>query len=171
MQLFSIPNTEAFQATLSISNFQRLLKLMFIESVMPSNLLTQLSLFPSIFNLSQHQGLFKWVSSLHQVAKVLKLQLLHQSFQWIFRTDFLWDGLVGSPCSPRDSQKSSPTPLFKSINSLVLSFLYGPVLTSLHDYWKNHNFDSMDLCWRSDSLLFNTLPRLVMAFSQGASVF
>ena len=80
--------------------------------------------FSSCLNLSQHQGLFQWVSSLHQVAKVLEFQLQHQSFQWIFRTDFLWDGLVGSPCSPRDSQESSPTLQFKSINSLVLSFLY-----------------------------------------------
>ena len=46
---------------------------------------------------------------------------------------------VGSPCSPRDSQESSPTPQFKSINSLVLSFLHGPTLTSIHDYWKNHS--------------------------------
>ena len=44
---------------------------------------------PSAFNLSQHQGLFKWVSSSNQVAKVLELQLQHQSFQWIFSTDFL----------------------------------------------------------------------------------
>ena len=50
------------------------------------------------FNLSQHQGLFQWVSSLHQVAKVLELQLQHQSFQWIFRTDFLYNWLVWSPC-------------------------------------------------------------------------
>ena len=46
-----------------------------------------------------------------------------------------------SPCSPRDSQDSSPTPQFKSINSLVLSFLYDTTLTSIHDYWKNHSFD------------------------------
>ena len=88
-------------------------------------------------NLSQHQGLFQWVSSSNQVAKVLEFQLQHQSFQWIFRTDFLWDGLAGSPCSPRDSQKSSPTPQFQSINSSVLSFLYSPTLTSIHDYWKS----------------------------------
>ena len=44
---------------------------------------------PPAFNLSQNQGLFKWVSSLHQVAKLLEFQLQHQSFQWIFRTDFL----------------------------------------------------------------------------------
>ena len=44
---------------------------------------------PPPFNLSQHQGLFQWISSLHHVAKVLELQLQHQSFQWIFRTDFL----------------------------------------------------------------------------------
>ena len=50
-------------------------------------------------------------------------------------------GLVGSPCSPRDSQESSPTPQFKSINSSALSFLYSPTLTSIHDHWKNHSFD------------------------------
>ena len=97
--------------------------------------------FSSAFNPSQHKGLFQWVSSLHQVAKVLELQLQHQSFQWIFRTYFLQDGLVGSPCSSRDSQESSPTPQFKSISSLALSFLYSPTLTSIHDYWKNHSFD------------------------------
>ena len=51
-------------------------------------------------------------------------------------------GLTGLiPCSPRESQESSPTPQFKSINSSALSFLYGPILTSIHDYWKNHSFD------------------------------
>ena len=54
-----------------------------------------------------------WVSPSHQVAKVLVLQ--HQSFQWIFRIDFLWDWLVWSPCSPRDSQESSPKPQFKTL--------------------------------------------------------
>ena len=57
----------------------------------------------------------------------------------IFRTDLLQDGLVGSPCYPRDSQECSPTPQFKSINSLALSFLYSPSLTSIHDYWKKCN--------------------------------
>ena len=57
---------------------------------------------------SQHQGLFRWVNSLHQVAKVLEFQLQHQSFQWTPRTDLLKDGLHGSPCSPRGSQESSP---------------------------------------------------------------
>ena len=57
-------------------------------------------------------------------SQVLEFQLQHQSFQWTPRTDFLYDGLVGSPCSPRDSQESSPTPQFKSINSSALSFLY-----------------------------------------------
>ena len=68
-------------------------------------------------DLSQHQGLFQWVGSSHHVARVLEFQLQHQSFQWTPRTDLLQDGLVGSPCSPRDSQESSPTPQFKSINS------------------------------------------------------
>ena len=78
---------------------------------------------PLAFSLSQHQGLSQWLSSLHQVAKVLEFQLQHQSFQWTFITDLLKDGLVGSPCSPRDSQESSPTPQFKSMNSSMLSFL------------------------------------------------
>ena len=63
-------------------------------------------------------------------GKELEFQLQHQSFQWISRTDFLYDWLVGYPCSPRDSQESSPTPQFKSIHSSVLSFLYSPTLTS-----------------------------------------
>ena len=100
---------------------------------------------PAAFNLSQHQGLFQWVSSSHQVARVLEFQLQHQSFQWIVRVDFLWDWLVWSPCCPRDSQESSPTPQFKSISSLVLRFIYGPTLTSMSDYWKNQSFDYMDL--------------------------
>ena len=109
------------------------------DAIQPSHPLSSPSL--PAFNLSQHQGLFRWVSSLHQVAKALGFQPQHQSFQWTARTDLLWDGLVGSPYSPRDSQESSPTPQFKSINSLALSFLYSPTLTSIYDHWKNHSFD------------------------------
>ena len=109
---------------------------------------------PPAPNLSQHQSLFQWVSSSHQVARVLEFQLQHQSFQWIVRVDFLWDWLVWSPCNPRVSQESSPTPQFKSINSLVLSLLYGPALTSIHDYWKNHSFDRRYLCWQSNVSAF-----------------
>ena len=90
------------------------------------------------FKLSQHQGLFKWVSSSRQVIKVMELQLQHQSFQWVFRTDFLEDWLVWSPWIPRHSQESSPTPQFKRIKSSMLNLLYGSALTSRHDYWKNH---------------------------------
>ena len=114
------------------------------DAIQPSHPLSSPS---PTFNLSQYQGLFQWVSPLHQVVKVLEFQLQHQSFQCIFRTDFLEDWLVWSPCSPRDSQESSPTPQFKGINSSVLSFLYSPALTSLHDYWKNHSFDYPDFCW------------------------
>ena len=101
------------------------------DAIQPSHPVSSPS--PPTFNLSQHQGLFQWVHSSHQVAKILEFQLQHQSFQWIFRTDFLEDGLVGSPCSPGDSQESSPTPQFKSINSSALSFLYSPTLTSVHE--------------------------------------
>ena len=87
------------------------------DAIQPSHPL--LSPSPPTCSLSQHQGLFQWVSSLHQVAEILELQLQHQSFQWIFSVYILLDWLVWSPCSPRDSQESSPTPQFKSINSLA----------------------------------------------------
>ena len=81
------PWIAAHQTSLSITNSRSLLKLMSIESVMPSNHLILSSTSPA-FNLSQHQGQFQWVSSSHQVAKVLEFHLQHQSFQWTFRTDF-----------------------------------------------------------------------------------
>ena len=61
------------------------------------------------------------------------VQLRHQPFQWIFRVDFLYYWLVGSPCCPRDSQESSPAPQFERIYFLVLSILYGSILASIHD--------------------------------------
>ena len=141
VRLFVTPWAAAHQTSLSITNSQSLLNLISIKLVKPSNhliLCHPLLLLPSIF---PDLGLFKWVSSLYQVAKVLEFQLQHQSFQWTFRTDFLQDGLVRAPCSPRDSQESSPTPQFKSINSSALSFLYSPTFTSIHNYWKNHSFE------------------------------
>ena len=66
---------------------------------------------------------------------------LDHSFQRNPRADLLQNGLVGSPCSPRDSQESSPTPQFKRINSSMLSLLHSPTLTSIHDHRKNHSFD------------------------------
>jgi len=140
-RLFATSWTAAWQASLSVTNSQSLLKLMSIELLMPSNnlilccpLLLLPPIPPSIRVFSSESVLhIKWPKdwSLFQ----------HQSFQWIFRADLLYDGLVGSPCSPRDSQKASQTPQFKSINSSVLSFLYNPTLTSIHDYWKSHSFD------------------------------
>ena len=106
-------------------------------------------------------NLFQWTGSLHQVAKVLELQHQHQSFQWIFRFDFLSDWLVWCPCSPRDSQESSPALHFKSIHSSALSLLYGPTLISIHDYWAKHSYDYVDLCHKVMFLLFSWL---VIAF-------
>ena len=98
------------------------------DAIQPSH--PQSSPFPPALNPSQHQSLFQWVKSSHEVAKVLEFQLQHQSFQRNPRADFLQNGLIGPPCSPRDS---SPTPQFKSINSSVLNFLHSPTLTSIHD--------------------------------------
>ena len=113
-----------------------------IESVMPSNPLIfchPLLLLPSIFHSIR---VFSNESVLHiRWPKYWSFSFSISPFQRIFRTDFLSDGLVGSPCSPRDSQESSPTPQFKSINSSVISFLYSLTLISIHDYWKNNTFD------------------------------
>ena len=100
------------------------------DPIHPSHVL--LSPCSPAFNLSQHQGLFQWVSSLHQVAKVLELQLQHQSFQWIFRTNFFSDWLLvvqGTLKSHLQHHNSKASVLWHSA-------FYGPTLTSIHDYWK-----------------------------------
>ena len=96
------------------------------------------------------------------MAKLLELQ--HQSFQWIFRVYFFYDCLVWSPCCPRDSKGFSPVPQFRIINYSALSLLYGPTLTSVHDYWKNHRFDFMDLCWPSDVSAFEYTVQVCHSF-------
>ena len=106
VRLFATPWITARQASLSIANSRSSLKLMSIGSVMPSS---HLILCPAP-NPSQHQSLFQWVNSSHEVAKVLEFQLQHHFFQRNPRADLLQNGLGGSPCSPRDPQESSPTP-------------------------------------------------------------
>ena len=109
------------------------------DAIQPSHTLSSPS--PPAFNFYQHQGL-----SNESVLRIRWAKYWSFSFSIcpcneysgliLFRI-----GLMRSPCNPRDSQESSPTPEFKSINSLVRSFLYCPTLTSIHDYWKNHSFD------------------------------
>ena len=96
---------------------------------------------PPAFNLSQHQGLFQWVSSLHQRTKVLELQIQHQSFQCIFRVNFPL-GLTGliSLLFKGLSRVFYSTTVWKH-HSWAISLLYGPTLTSVYDCWKNHSFD------------------------------
>ena len=131
--------TAARQASLSIANYWSLLKLMSIESVMPSNhlilclpLLLLPSIVPSIRVFSNESALCSGGQSIGVSASTSVLPMNTQDW-----SPLGWTG--GFPCSPRDSQESSPTPQFKSINSLVLSFLYSPTLTSKHDHWKNHS--------------------------------
>ena len=134
--LFVTPWTVACQASLSITNSRSLVKLMCIESAMPSNhlilchpLLLSPSIFPSIrvFQMSQ-----LFASGGQSIGVSASASVLQMNIQ----TNFLYDWLVWSPCNPRDSQESSPTPQFKSIKS-ALSFLYSPALTSIHNHWKN----------------------------------
>ena len=106
------------------------------DAIQPSHPLS----FPSpAFNLSQHQGLFQWVTSLHQVPK-------YWSFGFSFSPSNEYSGLISfridwlGLLAVQRTLESFATSQFKSINSLVLSFLYSSNLTSIHDYWKNHSF-------------------------------
>jgi len=140
VRLFATPWTAARQASLSITNLWSLLKLMSIESVMPSNhlilchpLFLSPSIFPSIRIFPNEFVLhIRWPK--------------YSSFSFNISPSNEYSGLVSfrtdwSPCSPRDSQESSLTPQFKSINSSALSFLYSLTLTCIYDYWKNRSFD------------------------------
>ena len=156
------PWTRARQASLSITNSRSLLKLMSIVSmsVMPSNhpILCRPLLLPSIFPASgsfQRSQLF--VSGCQSTRVSASTSVLPMNTQDWFPLE--WIGWIS--LSPRDSQESSPTPQFKSINSSLLSFLYSLTLTSIHDYWKNHN---LDFVGKVMSLLFNMLSRLVITF-------
>ena len=133
--------TAACQASLSITNSWSLLKLISIESVMPSNhfilcrpLLLLPSIFPSIKVFSSESVLrIRWPKYWSFSSSISPSN--EYSGLISFRMD--WLDLL----AVQGTLKSSPTPQFKSINSSVLSFLYSPTLTSIHDYWKNHSFD------------------------------
>ena len=139
--------TAICKTSLSITNSCSSLKLMSMQSVMPSNHLIfchpllLFSIFPSIRVYSNE-------SFLH----IMWPKYCSLRFSISPSNELL--GLVGTPYSPRDSKESSPTPQFKTINSLLLSFLYSPTLTSIHDYWKNHSFDYTDVCWQSNVSAF-----------------
>ena len=142
VQLFAAPWTVAHQASLSIANSGSLLKLMSIESVMPSNhfvlcrpLLLLPSIFPSVRGFSSESVLrIRWPK--------------YWSFSFSTSPSNEYSGLISFRMDwldllavQGDSQESPPTPQFKSIVSLALSFPDGPTLTSIHDYWKNHSFE------------------------------
>ena len=155
VQLFVTPCIAARQASLSITNSRSSLRLTFNKSVMPSShliLCRPLLLLPptppSIRVFSSEstihmRGPKYWNFSFSITPSKEHPGLI--SFQ---------NGLVGSPCSPRDSQKSSPTPQFKSISSSALSLLHSPTLTSINDHWKNHSLDQTNFCWQSNVSAF-----------------
>ena len=137
------------QASLSFTISWSLLKLMSIESVMPSNHLAlchPLLLLPSIF------------PSIRVISNELVLRIRWPKY-WSFSTNpsNAYSGLISFRIVCFDLlavQGTSPTPHFKSINSSALSLLYGPTLTSIRDHWKNHSFDYTDFCWQSNVSAF-----------------
>ena len=150
------PWTAACQASLSSTISQSLLKLMSIESVMPSNhlilchlLLLLPCIFPSIRVFSERVSQL-FVSGGPSTGASASASVLPMNIQDQFPLGFTGLILLLS----KDSQESSTTPQFESINSSVLSLLYGPTLTSIHDYGKNHSFDYTDLCWQGDVYAF-----------------
>ena len=142
--LFVTPWTAAHQAFLSITNSWSPPKPMSIGLASircHPTILSSVAPFSSWPQSFPASGSFQMSQFFTSGGQSIGVSALTSVLPVNTRTDLLWDGLVGSPCSPRDSQESSPTPQFKSINSLALSFLYSPTLTSIHDYWKNHSFD------------------------------
>ena len=107
---------------------------------------------PSAFNLSQHQSLFQWIGSLNQVTKILQFQasVLPMSIQGWFPLELT----VLISCCPKDTPESSPAPQFESIHSSLLCFFFMIQLTFVHDYWKDHSLDYMDLFQQSDVFAF-----------------
>ena len=154
VRLFVTPWTAAHQASLSITNSQSLLKLMSIESVMPSNhlilcrpLLLLPSVFPRIRVCSNESALhIRWPKYWSFSFNISPSN--EHSGLISFRMD--WLDLL----AVQGTLKSFPTPQVKSINSLAFSFLYSPILTSIHDHWKNHSLDQTDLCWQSNVSAF-----------------
>ena len=132
------------------------------DAIQPSHPLSYPS--PPAPNPSQHQGFFQCVNSPHEVAKVLEFQLQHQSFQRTPRTDLLQDGLVGSPCSPRDSQEASPTPQFKSINFRCSAFFTVQLSYPYMTTGKTIALTRWTFVGKVMFLLFNMLSRLVITF-------
>ena len=109
------------------------------------------------------QNLFWWVGSSYQVAKVLELQLQHQSFQLIFGVDSFQDWLVWSLCSPRDSQESSQMSQFKNINFCSAFFIFQ--LSHLYmTIGKTMALTQWTFIGKVMSLLFNMLSRFVIVF-------
>ena len=139
--LFTTPWNATCQASLSITNSGSLLRLKFIELVLPPKHLFSVVPFSSCLQSFPASRSFKmsqfFASGGQSIGVSASVSVLPVNIQDLFPLG--WADL--SPGSPRDSQQSSPTPQFKSINSLALGFLYSPALTSIHDYWKGHNFD------------------------------
>ena len=132
------------------------------DAIQPSHPLSSPS--PPTFNLYQHQSLFQWVSSSHQVAKVLEFQLQHQTFQWIFRTDFLYNGLAGSP-AVQGTLKSLLQHHSSKASILQHSAFF--IVQLSHPYMttgKTIALTRWTFVGKVMSLLFNMLSRLVITF-------
>ena len=128
------------------------------DAIQPSHPLSAPSL--PAFNLSQHQGLLQFFSSGGQSIRVASASMLPMNIQDWFPLG--WTGWIS--LQSRDSQESSPTPQYKSINSSVLSFLYSPNFTSIYDTGKTLALTRQTFVGKVMSLLFNMLSRLVIAF-------
>ena len=128
---------------------------MIFFSILLSKIIEHFKKYLSYYGCMSHLSLKRVFSNESTLCmRWLEFQLQHHSFQRNPRVDLLQNGPVGSPCSPRDSQESSPTPQFKSINSSALSLLHSPTLTSIHDHRKHHSLDQTDLSWQSNVSAF-----------------
>ena len=159
VRLFPTPGTPGLSVHHQLPEFTQTHVHWVSDTIQPSHPLSSPS--PPAFNLSQHQGLFKWLSSSHQVAKVLKLQLWHQSLSVL---PMIIDWLVGSPCCPRDSQNllqyhSSKASILQHSAFFMIQFSQ-PYMTT----GKTIALIRRTFVRKAISLLFNMLSRFLTAF-------
>ena len=159
------PWTAAPQAFLSFTTCFILLKLMSIEQWHHPTISSSVTTFSSCPQSFPESEAFPVSRLFNQVAKVLDLLCQRQSSQLIFRVDFLYNWPVWSSCSPRESHESSPTPQLESINSSVLSLLYGPNSLKLMTPGKIIALTIQTFMGRVTSLLFNMLSRFFNVYT------
>ena len=166
VRLFATPWTAARQASLSFTNSWILLKLMSSSQWCHPTISSSVILFSSCLQPFPVIGSFPMSKFFTSVGQIIGVSASASVLPMNINDWFPLAWIVGSLCSPRDSQESYPTPEFKTFNSSLLTILYAPNVPSIHENWKNHSFDYTELFQESNVSALKNAARLVIAFLQ-----